>query len=147
MRKILALLFVSCFLFVGCATTSLSNLQRRSIEAKEFEGNFEDAFKATLQVLQDRGFIISHSDYQAGIIGGETGPKADFLYGSKNTKVSVAIEQFGEGRVKQRITFFGEQGDGVWVTKETRVIEDPKVLQEVYDEIQKEIFVRKNLSK
>lgn len=145
MKKILFVLPVTIFL-IGCATTSLSTLQRRSIEAKELEGEFDDAFKATLQVLQDKGYIIKNTDYKAGVIQGETGEKQGF-WTYYNHEVTATIEQFGENRVKERITFLYKSGDGVWVSKQSKIIEDPKFLQEIYDVIQKEMFVRKNLNK
>ena len=144
MGKNLALLFISCLLF-GCATASLSNLQRRSIEAKELNGNFDDTFKATMAVLQDKGFIIKHTDYKAGVIEAETGVNP-VLWTNKNNVVTVTIETFDKNRIKERITFM-EQCDDGWGSKSSKIIEDPKFLQEVYDAIQKEIFVRKNLSK
>lgn len=141
-----AVLFILLFLVAGCATTQLSNLQRRSIEAKELEGNFDDAFKATLQVLQDNGYVIKNTDYKAGVIQGETGEKQGF-WTYYNHEVTATIEQFGENRVKERITFVYKSGDGVWIAKKSNIIEDPKFLQKIYDDIQKEIFVRQNLSK
>ena len=145
MKRLLPLFL--CFLFIsGCATTQLSTLQRRSIEAKELEGTFDDAFKATLQVLQDYGYVISHTDYKAGVIKGETGEKQG-LWTYYNHTVTATIEQFGENRVKERVTFLYKSGDGVWIAKKAKVIEDPKFLQEIYDAIQKEMFVRQSLNK
>jgi len=146
MRKI-SLLLLALFLS-GCATTqSLTSLQRRAIEAKELEGNFDDAYKATLQVLQDYGYVITNSDYKAGVIQGETGEKYDFWWGERNYKVTVTIEQFGENRVKERITFVETKGMTGWVAKRTKIIEDHQLLQKIYDDIQKEIFVRQQLDR
>ena len=131
-------------LLAGCVTPELSNLQRRSIESRDLEGNFDYAFKATLQVLQDRGYVIKNTDYKAGVIQGETGEKQVF-WRFYNNEASVTMEQFGEGRVKIRVTFISKSSDGM--SKHSNIIDDPKFLQEVYDAIQKEIFVRKNLSK
>lgn len=142
-----AVLFILLFLVAGCATTQLSNLQRRSIEAKELEGNFDDAFKATLQVLQDNGYVISHTDYKAGVIEGGTGEKHDFWHGQKAYKVTATIEQFGENWIKMRITFLEEKGIDAWGSRRSNIVEDPNFLQKIYDNIQKEIFVRKNLNK
>lgn len=129
---------------VGCATPSLTNLQRRSIEAKELDGSFDDAFKATLQVLQDRGYVIKSTDYKAGVIQGETGEKQGF-WRFYNNEVSATMEQFGQNRVKARVIFISKSSDGL--SKHSNIIDDPKFLQEVYDAIQKEMFVRKNLDK
>ena len=65
-------------LSAGCATTQLSDLQRRTLESRDLEGKYEDAFKATVQVLQDEGYIIKTADFESGVIQGETGIKQDF---------------------------------------------------------------------
>ncbi len=146
MKRILFVLPVVIFL-IGCATASLSTMQRRSIEAKELEGSFDDTFKATLQVLQDKGYVISHTDYKAGVIEGGTGEKYDFWHGQKAYKVTATIEQFGEKRIKMRITFLEEKGVDAWGSRHSNIVEDPGFLQKIYDNIQKEIFVRQNLNK
>jgi|YelNatPaOPRAMG01_1025707.scaffolds.fasta_scaffold14409_3 hypothetical protein len=146
MKKISLILLL--VFFSGCTTTqTLTSLQRRAIEAKELEGNFDDAFKATLQVLQDYGYVITNSDYKAGVIQGETGEKYDFWWGEKNYKVTVTIEQFGENRVKERITFLETKGMSGWTAKHTIIVENAQLLQKIYDDIQKEIFIRQNLNK
>ncbi|MBU0477112.1 hypothetical protein KKC91_00885 [bacterium] len=150
MKRILLVSMLGMFL-CGCAGAQLSSIQRRNIEAKQFEGSFDNAFKATLAVLQDRGFMVKHTDYSAGVIQAETGVKRSFWTG-RETKftVSVTIEQFGENVVKERITFLkgrvvdaGQYGR----SENSNIIEDPTLLQEIYNEIQKEIFVRQNLNK
>ncbi|MDO8675066.1 MAG: hypothetical protein Q7K71_02975 [Candidatus Omnitrophota bacterium] len=142
-----AVLFILLFFVVGCATTQLSNSQRRSIEAKELEGSFDNAFKATLQVLQDKGYVITHTDYKAGVIKGETGWKRTNMFVTdKKQEASVTIEEWVENRVKERITFMLRENEGLGLER-SRIIEDQKFLQEIYDEIQKEIFVRQNLNK
>jgi len=144
MKRILTL-FALCFFLGGCATTSLSSLQRRSIEAKELEGNFDDAYKASITVLQDKGFVIKHTDYNSGVIEAETGIKPGFWTNS-NTVVTACIETFSKDRIKERVTFMNQYDDG-WGTRSSKIIEEPKFLQEIYDAIQKEMFVRKNLNK
>ncbi len=146
MKKFVIILPIVIFL-AGCATASLSTMQRRSIEAKELEGRFDDAFKATLQVLQDNGYVITHTDYKAGVIKGETGWKyRSFLFAPRKQEASVTIEEWDENKIKERVTFLVREDLGLG-TERSRIIEDPKFLQEIYDAIQKEMFVRKNLNK
>lgn len=149
MRKILFLGLPILFLLAGCVTPQLSDLQRRSIEAKELEGTFDNAYKATLAVLQDKGFIIDHTDYNAGVIKATTGKNFQLFRGNVSRNVSVTIEQFGENRVKERITFLENVSvSSQYGTNEnSRIIDDPALLQEIYDAIQKEMFIRKNLNK
>ena len=147
MKKLLvALLF--CGLFCGCAA-QMSDLQRRSIESKELEGSVDTAFKATMAVLQDRGFVIKHTDTTSGVIQAETGMKSGFLM-QYNFMITATLEQFGENRVKERITISKNvvvQGMYGSRSENTEIVDDPKQLQEIYEQIQKEIFVRQNLAK
>jgi len=146
MRRNIVAILVLFMLLGGCTTSSLSTMQRRSIEAKELEGTFEEAYKATLQVLQDYGYAITNSDYKGGVIRGETGWKSRGIFVPRQQEVSVIVEEWGKNRVRERITFILKEDMGLG-TQRSRIIEDPKVLQKFYGEIQKEIFVRKNLSK
>ena len=96
------LLVAILFFLVGCAAT-MDIMQRRSIESKELEGNFEDAFKATLQIFQDYGYVIKDSDYQSGVIHGETGIK-QVWFRMENFEITATLEQFGPNIVKERMS-------------------------------------------
>ncbi|UCC94776.1 MAG: hypothetical protein JSW40_08185 [Candidatus Omnitrophota bacterium] len=133
----------------GCVT-ALSPLQRRTIEARDLEGTFDDAFKATLQVFQDFGYIVKSSDYQSGVIQGETGYKKNIFFGTMtNVEITATIEQFGAGRVKERISLVkkvkspSEQG----ILEDSRIVDDPELFQRMYEAIQKEMFIRQNLAR
>ncbi len=134
---------------IGCATSQLSTLQRRSLESKDLEGKYDDAFKATVQVLQDEGFIIKNADFKSGVIQGETGIKRKFWGAMKNCEVTATLEQFGENTVKARISFVNKsKSSSQYGTHENSVrVEDPELFQRIYDNIQKEVFVRQNLNK
>ena len=133
----------------GCATTQLSALQRRTLESKDLEGKYDDAFKATMQVLQDEGYIINNADYKSGVIHGETAIKRDFWGVMKNSEVTATLEQFGENTVKERISFVKKvKSSSEYGTQENSTrVEDPELFQRIYDNIQKEMFVRENLSR
>lgn len=134
---------------MGCATTQLSTLQRRTLESRDLEGKYDDAFKATIQVLQDEGYIIKNADFKSGVIQGETPIKQDFWVGMKNSEVTATLEQFGENTVKERISFVNKtKSSSQYGTHENSTrVEDPELFQRIYDNIQKEMFVRKNLSR
>jgi hypothetical protein len=150
MRRYFPALLLIIF-FAGCASTpELTALQRRSFEARDLQGSFEDAFKATIQVLQDEGYVIKNADFQSGVIQGETGIKQDFWGGTMhNAEVTATLEQFGENTVKERLVFLNKSKDSsrYGTFEDSKRIEDPKFFQRIYDDIQKEMFVRKNLSK
>jgi len=136
-------------MFAGCATTQITALQRRSLESRDLEGKYDDAFRATVQVLQDEGYIIENADFQSGVIQGETGIKQDFWGLMRNSEVTATLEQFGENTVKERISFVTKnKSSSQYGTQENSIrIEDPEFFQRIYDNIQKEIFVRQNLNK
>ncbi len=158
-------MLVILVLMAGCSTagSTLTPLQRRANECKRLEGSFDDAFKATLAVLQDRQYNIKTSDYQAGIIYAESD-----LYPASDPSVlsKLAIAYTGPGdyqfRMKTTITFekvtdkitnirltvykvLSGMNNGKDVNKGTGLVEEPKVYQEWYAEIQKEIFRRVQL--
>ena len=137
--RILSLVMV--FFLFGCATT-LDTMQRRSIEMRDLEGNFEDAFKATLQVFQDHGYMIKDSDHDSGVIHGETGIKQT-LFMMVNYEITATIEQFGQNTVKERITLVRKtktDSPKYGLQENSAIIDDPALFQKLYDEIQKEMF-------
>lgn len=141
------LIFGILFFLAGCATT-MDAMQRRSIESKELEGNFDDAFKATLQVFQDYGYIIKDSDHASGVIHGETGIK-QVWFRMENFEITATLEQFGSNIVKERISLIKKiKASSQYGTQENSIIiDDPELFQRLYNDIQKEMFIRKNLSK
>lgn len=106
----------------------LTEMQRRSLEARELEGAREDVLWATVTVLQDRGYIVKTSDYQAGIIAAE-------LQKPEYSEVGATIEEFTENRIKMRITITDKDG----------AVEDPKIFSKIFSDIQAEVFRRKNI--
>ena len=134
---------------MGCATTELTALQRRTLESRELQGKYGDAFRATLQVLQDEGYIIKNADFESGVIQGETAIKQNFWGVMKNSEVTATLEQFGENTVKERISFVNKvKSSSQYGTDEnSKRVEDPELYQRIYESIQKEIFVRQNLNR
>ncbi|MBM3250363.1 MAG: hypothetical protein FJZ09_05945 [Candidatus Omnitrophica bacterium] len=147
MRKFY-LIWTLAVLISGCVAP-LTPLQRRGIESRELEGTFEDAFKATLQVFQDYGYVIRSSDYHSGVIQGETGIKKNFIGLMTNQEITATLEQYGEGRVKERLSLVKKyKSSSQYGTQEdSELVEDPEFFQKIYDDIQKEMFIRKNLAK
>ena len=140
----LLMIFIS-----GCATT-LPTLQRRSIESRDLEGTFEDAYKATLQVLQDYGYIIKNTDFDSGVIQGETGIQKGWFGIMTNFEITATLEQFGENRVKERLSLIKKQktSSPKYGTQENSyIVDDPGLFQKLYDDIQKEMFIRRNLAR
>lgn len=148
MKRLFIILLI--IISTGCATTKLSPLQMRSIQSRELEGTFDNAFKATLQVFQDYGYVVKNTDYKAGVIQGETGIKRDFWWGTMSWfEMTATLEQFGENTVKERLSLIlKKKSSSQYGTQEaSSIVDDVELFKKIYDDIQKEIFVRKNLSK
>jgi hypothetical protein len=64
-------------------------------------------------------------------------------------EITATIEQFGENTVKERISLVKKtKSSSQYGTQEnSEIIDDPELFQKLYDDIQKEMFVRKNLNK
>jgi len=140
--------FILAVAMAGCATRPLSELEVRNLEEKVFEGNYDNAYKATLQVLQDKGFIIENTDFAAGTIKAATEKPVRTMMGGLTFRhvASITVEQFGKNTVKERISLFLEAAQNSrFLTAERE--RDPKYIQDFYAAIQKEIFVRENLNK
>ena len=148
-KKFYVIVFLTAVL--GCATNELSSLQRRSIEARELNGKFDDAFKATLQVLQDYGYVIKNSDYDSGVIQGETGQRKSKSYWWDgmmiNTEITATLEEFGENQVKERLSIIEKRTGLYGYERPSQIVDDPELFQKMYDDVQKEMFIRENLKK
>jgi hypothetical protein len=143
------------FIFIqsGCVTTSeLSALQARQMQSRELQGTFDDAFKATLQVLQDYEYTIKNADHQSGVIQGETGfvKSKNYWWDGLlvNCEITATLEQFGENMVKERLTLVRKRKiDYSGAETASQKIQDPELFKKMYDDIQKEMFVRVNLNR
>ena len=152
-------------LISGCTSTSsqlvsqkLTPIQRRSLESKELEGKFDDAFKATIAVLQDKSYMIKTSDFESGLIYGETAKEVtnNVWHFKSAYKVTINFEKFTENRTKMRLTIFRQMYNsfGIEIPEapdskrlKTGAVENPHMYQDFYNEIQQEMFRREQLNK
>ncbi len=141
-------LFLGVFI-TGCGEAQLSPLQRKLLESKDLQGNYQDAYKATLQVFQDYGYAITNTDHASGVIHGETGIKRDFWGIMKWFEATATIEQFGDNVVKERLTILkkAKSSSQYGTHEKSEVVENPEIFGKMYDDIQKEIFIRQNINK
>lgn len=114
MKKLYAVAFISIFLLLGCATDShtktLSPSQRRALETKEFDAEYDDVFKATVLVLRRNNYDIIRTDNQNGIISAR---KRNDYYAAyqdaSNDELTVTIDSIFEvalhRKVIERISF------------------------------------------
>lgn len=61
---------VALLFLVGCASidADLSPMQKRQITTKQVEGDYENAFRAAMTVLQDQGYVVKNTDMASGLI-------------------------------------------------------------------------------
>jgi hypothetical protein len=133
---------------VGCNEAQKNPQQQKLLESKDLQGIYKDAYKATLQVLQDYGYAIKNTDYESGVIHGETGMKVDWFL-MKWSEITVTLEQFGDNTVKARLTVLNKErvSSQYGTSEKSKVVEDPALFSKIYDDIQKEMFIRQNINK
>jgi len=134
---------------VGCnEKAQLTSLQRKLLESRDLQGKYQDAYKATLQVLQDYGYAIKNTDYDSGVVHGETGIESSW---GRMTwfEATATIEQFGDDTVKERLSILSKsRSSSQYGTHESsKKVEDPELFNKIYDDIQKEMFIRQNINK
>ena len=56
------------WLFVGCAPTAPSVMQKRAIESHVVDGSYRNVYKACMTVFQDEGYQIKNSDMESGLL-------------------------------------------------------------------------------
>lgn len=138
---------------VGCNESTMTNLQRRGMQCRDLKGTFDNAFRANLQVFQDYGYVIKNADYDSGVIQGATATKRHKSYFWNrlmvSSEITATLEQFQDDLVKERITIVDKtKSSSQYGTHEnSKIVETPATYQRIYDDIRKEIFVRKNLNK
>jgi hypothetical protein len=150
-KTCIALLLVSTLFIIGCnKKAELTSLQRRQLEARDLQGNYENAYKATLEVLQDYGYVIENTDHASGVIHGKTGVKSGSGGKMSWLEATATIEQFGDDIVKERLSLLKKEktssGSGR-LREKSESVEDPEFFAKIFDDIQKEIFIRENINK
>ena len=155
--------FLGCVLFVsGCATTnaSLSPMQMRQFTTRNFEGNYENVFRATMTVLQDNGYIIKNTDMGSGLIVAsidkETSRGSQFWQAvwagyvwNKGTQIEVSgtVGKLNEAQSEIRM-IIQEINYGQYNSKNAiKTITDPKVYDSILNDILIEVKRREAINK
>ena len=150
--KITCMFVFLTLILAGCTESKLSALQVRELQSRDLQGTYKNAYKASLQVLQDYGYVIKNSDYESGVLQGETGVKKDKNYFWNGLLVksesTATLEQFGPDIVKERLSLIESWSYAYYGgDAKSKTVVDPELYQRIYDDIQKEMFVRANLNK
>ncbi|WP_440056462.1 hypothetical protein ACSLBF_20375 (plasmid) [Pseudoalteromonas sp. T1lg65] len=174
MKQILKLLLVSlvALLSVGCSSTKpqMSTLEVRSMQTKEYE-NTSDlvVYKALINALLDREFILKSSDSNAGVVlanytttklnGTEVLTKAlatyltfglNWIFGDNNMDDSLSIDVSAnvtqlQGITKVRINAIAKRMNSEGEILESEMIVAPEYYQDIFEQIEKSVFLEQNL--
>jgi len=153
-RTYYLLLFV--LVLAGCTGKSpYTDAQRKEMESRIFEADKETTFQSIVSVLQDKGYVLTQSDFIGGMLTGDSGSNTGLFGITRKHEVIATVQPYGKGRTKVRITFREQSSSGTtnWLTgasqttARTSIISTPEMLTDVYERISKEIFLRKEMNK
>lgn len=152
------LLFLLAVIFGvnGCLpqnyTPTKTSLELQAFQTKEFDTSKAVAFASTLSVFQDLGYIIESGDLESGLITGKSPTSRGMVFGGATQEFRKAtgfVETIGKNVTRIRVNFvdnvIASSGYGQTQRVDTP-IEEPKLYQEVFNKIEKAIFVRKNIN-
>jgi hypothetical protein len=169
MKKIVILLFLVCFIFVGSlqeaksATneiiTAQTQLQKRQYQTRQYSGISQAAImKAMLNVLQDEGFIVNNANSLLGFISGvkEFSPKDKNIdlekeFGTKKgtfgavvavVEATANISEYGED-FKVRINFKRKLLNAYGNAYRIDEVTDEAYYQNFFTRVDKAIFIQK----
>lgn len=158
---------IIAFSLVNCATgPKLSPMQVRDLTTKLYENvDYETVFRATLTVLQDQGYVIKNTDMASGLILGYADRKTSTLsqvtqaaflgyVSNKGTDVeaSCMINKISDTSAEVRINVqeakYGQNSAFSGTSKQdTKILRDPKIYKNLFDQIQVEILRRQAMKK
>lgn len=160
MKKILTYVFVlqavAVFAFLAkpaLAKKKTTQQQAQILQTKDFESNYKDVFKTTMNVLQDNNFIISSANFDAGLIHAQTGSKPGFGI-SKKVMLTANLDKITERRTTLRVNMLLNKSSsaifllgGSSQSESGKPVDDPEIYQRFFSAIEKGLFVRHELSK
>lgn len=152
--KIIFPIFIA-ILFSGCVqknyVSTKTALELQSIQKKSFDTEYKTAFASTVSVFQDKGYIIQTADFSTGFITAashKTSGKAFMAQTIDYVKATAFIEPMPNKKIGIRLNFVNHQetSSGYGMKGGNSVpIEDPVFYQNIFEQIQKGIFIRKNI--
>jgi hypothetical protein len=162
MRTISFLCLTVVILCVGCATeeTPLSPMQKRQITTKQVEGSYENVYRAAMTVSQDQGYIVKNTDMDSGLIVAsidrETSKSSQFwqefwvgeVY-DKGTfiELTLTVGKINEALQEMRMTLQEARYDQRGGKTDIKQILDPKIYQELANQITVEVKRREALGR
>ncbi len=153
-----SLLLVGLLALNGCSAMpqnfeqTKTSLELQAIQTREFETSKKIAFASTLSVFQDLGYVVESGDLETGLITGKSPTKGGFILGAGHSqsfrKATGFVETIRNNLARIRVNFvditIASSGYGMQQRVDVP-IEEPKLYQEVFEKIEKAIFVRRNV--
>jgi len=135
-------------------------MQMRQITTRNFDGNYENVFRATMTVLQDNGYIIKNTDMASGLIianiDKETSKGSQFWQAvwagyvwNKGTQVeaSATVGKLNDAQSEIRM-IIQEVNYGQYNNKNAiKTITDPKIYDALLNDIYIEVKRREAINK
>lgn len=137
----------------SCATTkpALSPMQKRQISTRIVESNYENAYRASLTILQDQGYVIKNTDMASGLIVASIDREASKstqawesfwigVYANKGTfiEVTVIVNKINEKSQELRMNIQETMYNQLGAKTNIRQIEDAKVYETLFNQIEVE---------
>ena len=168
LKKLIILLWCILLIAFGCVMTQkLTPMQKRHITTRVIEASYDDVFRATLTVLQDKDYNIKNTDMETGLIVADverelsSGWKAVaalshlISLGADETeteerwdyRVSCLITKMNESSAEVRINIHkvthskitDHKEDKAEVKQEPEAIYDQKIYQDFFNKIRVEV--------
>lgn len=151
--KISGVILVIIGLMVGCTQQNYklkkTSLELQSIQKREFETSYRIAFASALSVFQDKGYIIETADHSTGLMTATSHKTSGYIMFIGKTieyvKTTAFIEVMPSKKIAIRLSFVKHQetsSNAGMKGGNSVPIEKPVFYQEVFEKIQKAIFVR-----
>lgn len=151
--KIFGIVLVVIGLIAGCTQqnykSTKNSLELQSIQKREFDAPYKVAFASILSVFQDKGYVIDTADSSTGFITAASHKTSGFIAFVGQTieyvKATAFIETMPSKKTAIRLNFVKHQdtSSGYGMKGGNSVpIEKPEFYQEIFEKVQKAIFVR-----
>ena len=148
----------------------MSTLEVRTLQTKEYDStNQLMVYKALINALLDRGFILKASDSEAGVVlanstsmelnGGEVVTKAlatyltlglNWVFGDNNLEDTLSIDVSAnvtqlQGVTKVRINAIAKRMNSEGEVVDSEMIVEPQYYNSIFEQIEKSVFLEQNL--
>lgn len=135
----------------GKKQTPESTMQVRERQIRVYDTKYDIVFKATMDTLQDLGFIIAETDKETGLIVAEMNVNTSASQWSLflgaiaryRHEATANLESWGKGKTRVRINFVEEAINKSDKVVSSRAIDDPEQYRRFFMKLDKAVFIRK----